>query len=48
MEEELKQIVESAKSGVSGVSNRAGFEALKAEITGPNGSLTKVMKGMGR
>jgi hypothetical protein len=32
MEEELKQIVESAKSGVNGVSNRAGFEAFKAEI----------------
>jgi len=48
MEEELKQIVESAKSGVNGVSNRAGFEAFKAEITGPNGSLTKVMKGMGK
>ena len=48
MEEELKQIVESARSGVSGVSNRAGFEAFKAEITGPNGSLTKVMKDMGK
>lgn len=47
MEEDLKNIVETAKQKVSAVTSRAGFEAFKAEITGPNGSLTKVMKNMG-
>ncbi len=47
MEEELKTIVESANEKVATVTNRAGFEAFKAEISGPNGSLTRVMKGMG-
>ena len=48
MEEELKQIVDAAKTNVGAVSSRADFEAFKAGITGPNGSLTKVMKGMGQ
>ncbi len=47
MEEELNSIVESAKRNVSAVNSRAGFEAFKAEISGPNGTLTRVMKGMG-
>lgn len=47
MEDELKNIVESAKRKVAAVSSRAGFETIKAEITGPNGALTKVMKNMG-
>lgn len=47
MEEDLKKIVETAKQKVSAVTSRAGFEAFKAEITGPNGSLTRVMKNMG-
>lgn len=47
MEDELKNIVESAKQKVSAVASRAGFETVKAEITGPNGALTKVMKNMG-
>ncbi|MCH6256573.1 phenylalanine--tRNA ligase subunit alpha [Puniceicoccaceae bacterium K14] len=47
MEEDLKNIVESAKQKVSAVSGRPGFEAFKAEITGPNGALTRVMKNMG-
>ncbi len=48
MEEELKQIVDVANASVGAVSNRADFEAFKAGITGPNGSLTKVMKSMGQ
>lgn len=47
MEEELKSIVEAAKEKVKAVTSRAGFEAFKAEITGPNGALTRVMKKMG-
>lgn len=47
MEDELKKIVETAKQKVSAVTSRAGFERIKAEITGPNGALTKVMKNMG-
>lgn len=47
MEDELKKIVETAKQKVSAVTSRAGFESIKAEITGPNGALTKVMKNMG-
>lgn len=47
MEEELKNIVETAKQKVAAVTSRAGFETIKAEITGPNGALTKVMKNMG-
>ncbi|EDY84291.1 phenylalanyl-tRNA synthetase, alpha subunit [Verrucomicrobiia bacterium DG1235] len=47
MEEELKNIVASAKQKITAVTSRAGFEAIKAEITGPNGALTKVMKNMG-
>lgn len=47
MEDDLKQIVESAKQKVTAVTSRAGFEAFKAEVTGPNGALTRVMKNMG-
>lgn len=47
MEEELNKIVETARQKVSVVRSRAEFEAIKAEITGPNGALTSVMKSMG-
>lgn len=47
MEEELKKIVETAKEKVSAVTSRATFEAIKAEISGPNGALTRIMKNMG-
>ncbi len=47
MEDELKQIVEDAKQKIAAASNRAGFEAAKAGISGPNGALTRVMKNMG-
>tara|TARA_B110000037_G_C17097442_1_gene496562 strand:+ start:971 stop:2011 length:1041 start_codon:yes stop_codon:yes gene_type:complete len=47
MEDDLKNIVESAKTKVQAVTSRAGFEAFKAEISGPNGALTQVMKNMG-
>ncbi len=47
MEDELKNIVASAQAKVAAASTRAAFEAVKAEITGPNGALTRVMKNMG-
>ena len=47
MEEELNQIVETAQQKVGAVQSRAEFDAAKAEITGPNGALTRVMKNMG-
>lgn len=47
MEDELNTIVASAQRKVSGVTSRAAFESAKAEITGPNGALTRVMKNMG-
>lgn len=47
MEEELNIIVESAKEKIGSVATRPDFESFKAEISGPNGSLTKIMKSMG-
>lgn len=47
MEEELNQIVQLAKEKVASVDGRAAFERIKAEISGPNGALTRVMKNMG-
>ena len=47
MEDELSKIVESAKERIGAVSARPDFESVKAEITGPNGALTGVMKRMG-
>jgi len=47
MEEELKKIVRSAEQNLASIASRAGLESVKAEISGPNGALTKVMKSMG-
>jgi len=48
MEEQLNRIVEDAKAKMGSIATRAGFEAFKAEITGPNGALTRVMKNIGQ
>jgi phenylalanyl-tRNA synthetase alpha chain len=48
MQEELNIIVSEVREKASQVVTRAGFEAYKATISGPNGSLTEVMKGMGK
>ena len=47
MEDELKNIVETAREKVAAVASRSDFEVAKAEVTGPNGALTQVMKNMG-
>jgi phenylalanyl-tRNA synthetase alpha chain len=47
MESILKTIIAEAQEQAPNISNRVDFEAFKATIMGPNGSLTKVMKGMG-
>ncbi len=48
MEDELKTILEEARKGISSVVSRADFESFKARISGPNGSLTQAMKGIGK
>jgi len=46
MEKELDEIVAYAGQEANAVATRAQLESLKAEISGPNGRLTGVMKGM--
>lgn len=48
MQNELKAIVSEVGERVSGITKRAELEAFKASIMGPKGSLTEVMKGMGK
>lgn len=48
MQAELKAIVAEVREKVSKITTRAEFEAFKATISGPKGSLTEVMKGMGK
>ena len=48
MEEALNTIVDGVRSKAPLISSRADFEAYKATISGPKGSLTEVMKGMGQ
>jgi phenylalanyl-tRNA synthetase alpha chain len=48
MQAELKAIVSGVREKVSNIKTRAEFEAYKATISGPKGSLTEVMKGMGK
>lgn len=48
MEDQLKAIVEEAKAGVAELKSRADFEAYKAKFLGPNGSLTQLLKGIGK
>ena len=45
--EDLDQILESAKAGFSKVKSRAEWESFKATIMGPKGSLTAATKGLG-
>ncbi|MEM8550517.1 MAG: phenylalanine--tRNA ligase subunit alpha [Verrucomicrobiota bacterium] len=46
MKDELAVIVAEVEGAVPGIGKRADFEAFKATISGPNGKLTAVMKGM--
>ena len=48
MQEELDKIVSEVRAAAPKVATRAEFEAFKATISGPKGSLTEVMKGMGK
>ena len=46
MKEQLAAIVTEVEGAVPGIARRADFETFKATISGPNGKLTAVMKGM--
>ncbi|MFW5883670.1 MAG: phenylalanine--tRNA ligase subunit alpha [Verrucomicrobiota bacterium] len=46
MQERLQQIVAEARQGAGELTTRGDFEAFKARITGPKGSLTDAMKGI--
>ncbi len=48
MEEALDKIVARVREEAPGIGTRAEFEAFKATVSGPRGSLTEVMKGMGK
>ncbi len=48
MQEELNAIVAGVREQAPQITSRAEFEAYKATISGPKGSLTEVMKGMGK
>jgi len=48
MQEELNNIVASVREKAPTIATRAEFEAYKATVSGPKGSLTEVLKGMGR
>lgn len=48
MEEEYQKILQKAKASIQTVETRPDFEAFKASIVGPNGELTKAMKGMAK
>ena len=48
MKEALEKIILEVRETAPGPKNRAAFEAFKATIRGPNGSLTAVMKSMGK
>ena len=48
MKEALEKIILEVRETAPGLKNRAAFEAFKATIQGPNGSLTAVMKSMGK
>jgi phenylalanyl-tRNA synthetase alpha chain len=48
MQEQLTAIVAGVRDSAPNIQTRAEFEAFKATISGPKGSLTDVMKGMGK
>lgn len=47
MQENLSAIIDDVQAKAPTIQTRAEFEAYKATISGPNGSLTHAMKGMG-
>ena len=47
MEEDLQAIVDEAKLKLNSVTNRADWDNVKSTILGPNGSLTRIAKGIG-
>ena len=47
MQQELTAIVDGVRQAAPKIETRAAFEAYKATISGPKGSLTQVMKRMG-
>lgn len=48
MDEALKSIIEEAKTKTHELTQRAQFEAIKAEFVGPNGSFTALRKEIGK
>jgi phenylalanyl-tRNA synthetase alpha chain len=48
MQEQLNLIVAGVREKAPALSTRAELEAYKATVSGPKGSLTEVMKGMGK
>lgn len=48
MEQELSEIVETARREAAGLQTKPEFEAFKARYVGPKGSLTQISKGMGK
>jgi phenylalanyl-tRNA synthetase alpha chain len=48
MQEELTAIVSGVRASAPSIQTRAEFEAYKATISGPKGTLTNVMKSMGK
>ncbi len=46
MQQQLAQLVATARQESASVTTRAELEAFKARVVGPHGSLTQVMKGM--
>lgn len=48
MQAQLEAIVSETETAVRGVATRPEFDAFKAKITGPNGSLTQAMKSIGK
>ncbi|CAA6678522.1 MULTISPECIES: phenylalanine--tRNA ligase subunit alpha [unclassified Lentimonas] len=48
MQEELTAIVATVRENAPNIQTRAEFEAYKATVSGPKGSLTDVMKSMGK
>ncbi len=48
MQEQLTAIIAGVRDNAPSIQTRAEFEAFKATISGPNGALTDVMKGMGQ
>ena len=48
MQKDLNTIVADVREKVPAIKTRAEFEAYKATISGPKGTLTDVMKGMSK